>query len=195
MTITFYFQSQRVASKDMDVDMDISQDDYIKQLEAEFRRSSDAFSELMSNSPRQVNQMQKTAGLKKVEYSFVPCKGKLFIGNNVEVDVDYLIEIFAKRQRFQGEIRLDYTTMSEEFEEELKDWENTHQNVKRVGLERSKEWIEANIPLRDIYVMFKNKANEDVFGVLRAVKLQGHKTLGVYNILAEDFNLVDDFRK
>lgn len=194
MTITFYFESQRVSSKDMDVALDISQDDYIKQLEAEFRRSSDAFSELMSNSPRQMNQPQKTTDLKKTEYSFVPCEGKLFVEGGIEADVDYMIEMFARRLKFNGQLRLDYTTISEEFEEELKSWENTHQNVKRLGTEHSAEWVNANLPRRNLYVSFKNKANEDVCGVLNNVILTGHKAAGVYDINAESFDLVDDFR-
>lgn len=111
-----------------------------------------------SNESRQ-NQLQ---GMKEnVAYAKTECV--LFSPDgSVPESVDSMIDKFAAQKEFLVTVNLVNGTMDEEFDEEIRQWNSETRKILCYATKFGNDWVDKNIPRRDLKLSFLNKSGKEV---------------------------------
>lgn len=116
----------------------------------------------------------------KISYAKSECKLLTPNGANFET-VDSMIDKFASQKEFLVSVHFDMSTMDGEFEEELRGWAHETLNILRYSREMLKNgssrsdsdnFLERNIPRKDLRISFLNKSNKRVNFVLKSCEIE-----------------------
>lgn len=116
----------------------------------------------------------------KILYAKTECKLLTPNGANFET-VDSMIDKFASQKEFLITVHFDMSTMDGEFEEELRGWAHETLNILRYSREMiqkgvskndSDNFIERNIPRKDLRLSFLNKSNKRVNFTLKSCEIE-----------------------
>lgn len=127
----------------------------------------------------------------KVAYS--KCNGTLFNSNGENDTVDELIEKFAKQEQFVEMVELKLDSIEEEFETDFLMYLKEHKEIDSYSLSMGEEWSWNHEPKRDIRIVFKNKANQNVYAVLENCKVMDIVDDKTFILFVDKMTLVDKF--
>lgn len=171
-------------------------DDYIKAINDNSFASNKSF-----NSPTNVykgtdgqeyrypNTSQESED--KVEYT--ECEAILCDKSGNEKTVDDFISDYVSQDVQLYVLKFDLDNCDPDFEEELNLWYTEHDNIQKCSDKHSNEWILNNEPKVDVFIVFKNKANETKYAKLSNCKIMEKQKLNIYILLVEQVNLIDKF--
>ena len=74
--------------------------------------------------------------------------------------VDSMIDKFAEQKEFLVTINFNMASMDGEFEEELREWNTETYNILKYSQKMGNEWVDKNIPRRDLRLSFLNKSGK-----------------------------------
>lgn len=116
----------------------------------------------------------------KVVYSKAECT--LFDANDsIGETVDSMIDKFASQSEFIITAHFDMSNMEADFEEELREWGRETLNIRKYSREMFNKgvskneiynFIEKNIPRRDLRLSFSNKSNKRVNFTLKSCEIE-----------------------
>ena len=204
MEVTLYLPYYDYNDGAFDVNNDYyNEDDYINAVSNEYNKNKDVVfnsmldakngsGSLVQGSDGQTYKFgQKTAqNEEKVAYS--PCKGVLYNDSGEDETVDGFIEKFARQKQCIEMVELDGDTSEEEFESEMMLWIKEHDSINQYKDKLGEEWAWTKEPKRNVKVHFKNKANEDIYGVLENCKIMDILDDNMFILFIEKITLVDN---
>ena len=86
--------------------------------------------------------------------------------------VDTMIDKFVSQSEFLVTVNFDMDSMAAEFEEELREWNSETLNILNVGKKMGNEWVESNIPRRNLRLSFLNKSQKLVKFTLDSCEIE-----------------------
>lgn len=144
-----------------------TEEDYVAALKAEEAANGSVIFNAMASgrfditSQYQSNQHKAHTVQENIEYAKTDCT--LYSPNGLTLeDVDSMIDKFASQREFLVTVQFNMTSMEGEFEEEFRAWNNETVTILRHGQQMGKEWVDKNIPKRNLRLSFLNKSNKEV---------------------------------
>ena len=106
-----------------------------------------------------------------IEYAKSDCTLYSPNGSTPET-VDSMIDKFASQREFLVTVQFNMSSMDGEFEEELRQWNIETNNIIKYGPKMGEEWVNKNIPKRNLRLSFLNKSNKEVKFVLENSEIE-----------------------
>ena len=106
-----------------------------------------------------------------IEYASSDCTLYSPNGSSMET-VDSMIDKFVSQREFLVTVQFNMSSMDGEFEEELRQWNIETGNILKYAGKMGEEWINKNIPRRDLRLSFLNKSNKEVKFVLKNSEIE-----------------------
>ena len=106
-----------------------------------------------------------------IEYASSDCTLYSPNGSSMET-VDSMIDKFVSQREFLVTVQFNMSSMDGEFEEELRQWNIETGNILKYAGKIGEEWINKNIPRRDLRLSFLNKSNKEVKFVLKNSEIE-----------------------
>lgn len=106
-----------------------------------------------------------------IEYASSDCTLYSPNGSSMET-VDSMIDKFVSQREFLVTAQFNMSSMEGEFEEELRQWNIETGNILKYAGKIGEEWINKNIPRRDLRLSFLNKSNKEVKFVLENSEIE-----------------------
>lgn len=154
-----------------------SPQDYINALRTEEYRNGQMIFGTMSNGGINNNKTYNGFGRQqhnveeKIAYAKADCT--LYSPNGaVPETVDSMIDKFAAQREFLVTVNFNESGMDAEFEEELSNWNVETKNILKAGAKYGNEWIDKNIPRREMRLSFQNKSNKTVNFILEKCEIE-----------------------
>lgn len=95
--------------------------------------------------------------------SYAKCECSLYSPNgSTPESVDSMIDKFAAQREFLVTVNLFGGSMDAEFTEEMSQWNSETNSILKHGKQMGEEWVNKNIPKRDLQLSFLNKSNKEV---------------------------------
>ena len=86
--------------------------------------------------------------------------------------VDSMIDKFVSQREFLVTAQFNMSSMDGEFEVELRQWNIETGNILKYAGKMGEEWVNKNIPRRDLRLSFLNKSNKEVKFVLENSEIE-----------------------
>ena len=97
----------------------------------------------------------------KIAYAKADCT--LYSPNGaIQETVDSMVDKFAAQKPFIVMANFNMSSMDGEFEEELRAWNRETLNILKHIKEMGGDWVDKNIPKRNIRISFLNKSNKEI---------------------------------
>ena len=106
-----------------------------------------------------------------ITYSKASCVLMSANGGSPET-VDTMIDKFASQNEFLVTVNFDMQSMDAEFEEELREWNSETISILKTGQKMGNEWVETNIPRRNLRLSFLNKSQKLVQFTLDSCEIE-----------------------
>ena len=106
-----------------------------------------------------------------IEYAKSDCVLYSPNGSSMET-VDSMIDKFVSQREFLVTVQLNTSSMDGEFEEEFRQWSMETGNILKYSSKMGAEWVNANIPRRNLRLSFLNKSNKEVNFVLENSEIE-----------------------
>lgn len=180
-----YYTSKEEYSKTLENDYYMNKDVIYNKMNAWNSGSVDLINKSTINSQSFHNNNDDD----DVKYS--KCEVLLYNENYEEETIDSIINYFNENDVFILIIKFNFDTMDEEFEEDLKLWFRTHQNINNIK-EADDDWKFTNQPIRNFKFNFINKFNTQTNGELLNCKLIQQMDNNTYVVLVEKINFINN---
>ena len=118
---------------DVSSDPYISNEDYFRYMQEEINKNDQMVSDYL-NYGKQGNTYYASddfgnGEIKSAKLNFSFCEGSLLNQNGQEESVDSFIDNYVKKNVCLYILKLDFDTMTEEFEEDIREWETEHNKI------------------------------------------------------------------
>lgn len=154
-----------------------SEEDYVAALRAEEAANGSAIFNAMTSgnfntSPYYNQNKGEVHDVKEViEYAKSDCT--LYSPNGATPeDVDSMIDKFASQREFLVTVQFNMSSMDAEFEEELRGWNSETNTILKYSQKMGEEWVNKNIPKRNLRLSFLNKSNKEVKFILENSEIE-----------------------
>ena len=104
--------------------------------------------------------------------------------------VDSMIDKFAEQKEFLVTINFNMASMDGEFEEELREWNTETYNILKYRQKMGNEWVDKNIPRRDLRLSFLNKSGKLVKFVLEGSEIEEKITNNRYLLYVKKMSIL-----
>ena len=175
-----------------------SEDDYINALRAEeAANGSVIFNAMASNS---LDSSTYYGGFEEkrdishnitenIAYAKADCT--LYSPNGAMAEsVDSMIDKFATQKEFLVTVNFNMASMDGEFEEELREWNTETYNILKYSKKMGDEWVDKNIPRRDLRLSFLNKSGKLVKFVLEGSEIEEKITNNRYLLYVRKMSIL-----
>lgn len=125
--------------------------------------------------------------------AYTKCNGTLYNENGELETVDGLIDRFAQQKPFVEMVELDLDSIEEEFETDFLIWIKEHKSIDEYKKKLGEEWCWIHEPIKDLRLVFKNKANQDVYAVFENCKVMDVVDEKTFIFFIEKMTLIDKF--
>jgi hypothetical protein len=125
--------------------------------------------------------------------AYTKCNGTLYNENGELETVDGIIDRFAQQKTFIEMIELDLDSIEEEFETDFLMWIKEHKSIDDYKQKLGEEWSWLHEPIKDLRILFKNKANQDVYAVFENCKVMDVVDEKTFIFFIEKMTLIDKF--
>lgn len=94
-------------------------------------------------------------------YEYAKCDCVLYSPNGFQPEtVDSMIDKFVRKEEFIVTVNFNSSSMDSEFEEEMKQWNSETRSILKYRSKMGEDWVNENIPKRDLRLSFYNKSNK-----------------------------------
>jgi len=156
--------------------------EYIDKMSSEYNNSKDVVYNSILNAQNGTSRLVKGCdeqtykiGSKPIQsedkIAFSSSKGVIYNENGDTETVDNLISHFVNKKPFIEMVEFDDATSEEEFISEISLWVKEHNGINKYMDFKGDEWVLENEPKRNIHIRFRNKANEELDGILENCKI------------------------
>jgi hypothetical protein len=125
--------------------------------------------------------------------AYTKCNGTLYNENGELETVDGIIDRFAQQKTFIEMIELDLDSIEGEFETDFLMWIKEHKSIDGYKRKLGEEWCWIHEPIKDLRLVFKNKANQDVYAVFENCKVMDVVDEKTFIFFIEKMTLIDKF--
>lgn len=125
--------------------------------------------------------------------AYTKCNGTLYNENGELETVDGLIDRFAQQKQFVEMIELDLDSIEEEFETDFLMWIKEHKSIDGYKKKLGEKWCWTHEPIKDLRLVFKNKANQDVYAVFENCKVMDAVDEKTFIFFIDKMTLIDKF--
>lgn len=179
---------------DVSSDPYISNEDYFRHMQEEINKNDQMVSDYL-NYGKQGNTYYASddfgnGEIKSAKLNFSFCEGSLLNQNGQEESVDSFIDNYVKKNVCLYILKLDFDTMTEEFEEDIREWETEHNKITS-RKDKTDEWKDENDPKITLRISFFNKANEEKCAQLQNCRLLEKCEYNIYIIAVEKIVLTE----
>lgn len=175
-----------------------SEDDYINALRAEEEANGSVIFNAMASGAFDSSTYYGGFGEKKdithnivenIAYAKADCT--LYSPNGAMPEsVDSMIDKFAEQKEFLVTINFNMASMDGEFEEELREWNTETYNILKYSQKMGNEWVDKNIPRRDLRLSFLNKSGKLVKFVLEGSEIEEKITNNRYLLYVKKMSIL-----
>ena len=175
-----------------------SEDDYINALRAEEETNGSVIFNAMASGAFDSSTYYGGFGEKKdithnivenIAYAKADCT--LYSPNGAMPEsVDSMIDKFAEQKEFLVTINFNMASMDGEFEEELREWNTETYNILKYSQKMGNEWVDKNIPRRDLRLSFLNKSGKLVKFVLEGSEIEEKITNNRYLLYVKKMSIL-----
>ncbi len=154
-----------------------SEEDYVAALQQEESENGSVIFNAMASGDLSMSQYYGHGGNEKhnvediIEYASSECTLYSPNGSSMET-VDSMIDKFVSQREFLVTAQFNMSSMDGEFEEELRQWNIETGNILKYAGKMGEEWVNKNIPRRDLRLSFLNKSNKEVKFVLENSEIE-----------------------
>ena len=144
-----------------------SEEDYVAALQQEESENGSVIFNAMASGDLSMSPYYGHGGSIKhnvediIEYASSECTLYSPNGSSMET-VDSMIDKFVSQREFLVTAQLNMSSMDGEFEEELRQWNIETGNILKYAGKIGDEWVNKNIPMREMRLSFLNKSNKEV---------------------------------
>lgn len=179
-----------------------NEEDYINAVSSEYNKNKDVVfnsmldakngsASLVQGADGQTYKFGQKTSQNEDKVAYSSCKGVLYNDSGEDETVDGFIEKFARQKQCIEMVELDGDTSEEEFESEMMLWIKEHDSINQYKDKLGEEWVWMKEPKRNVKVHFKNKANEDIYGILENCKIMDIIDNNMFILFIEKITLVD----
>lgn len=175
-----------------------SEDDYINALRAEEAANGSVIFNAMASGSFDSSTYYGGFGEKRnithnivenIAYAKADCT--LYSPNGAMPEsVDSMIDKFAEQKEFLVTINFNMASMDGEFEEELREWNTETYNILKYSQKMGNEWVDKNIPRRDLRLSFLNKSGKLVKFVLEGSEIEEKITNNRYLLYVKKMSIL-----
>ena len=175
-----------------------SEDDYINALRAEEEANGSVIFNAMASGAFDSSTYYGGFGEKKdithnivenIAYAKADCT--LYSPNGAMAEsVDSMIDKFAAQKEFLVTVNFNMASMDGEFEEELREWNTETYNILKYSQKMGNEWVDKNIPRRDLRLSFLNKSGKLVKFVLEGSEIEEKITNNRYLLYVKKMSIL-----
>lgn len=175
-----------------------SEDDYINALRAEEAANGSVIFNAMASGTFDSSTYYGGFGEKRnithnivenIAYAKADCT--LYSPNGAMPEsVDSMIDKFAEQKEFLVTINFNMASMDGEFEEELREWNTETYNILKYSQKMGNEWVDKNIPRRDLRLSFLNKSGKLVKFVLEGSEIEEKITNNRYLLYVKKMSIL-----
>ena len=175
-----------------------SEDDYINALRAEEAANGSVIFNAMASGTFDSSTYYVGFGEKRnithnivenIAYAKADCT--LYSPNGAMPEsVDSMIDKFAEQKEFLVTINFNMASMDGEFEEELREWNTETYNILKYSQKMGNEWVDKNIPRRDLRLSFLNKSGKLVKFVLEGSEIEEKITNNRYLLYVKKMSIL-----
>lgn len=175
-----------------------SEDDYINALRAEEAANGSVIFNAMASGAFDSSTYYGGFGEKRnithnivenIAYAKADCT--LYSPNGAMPEsVDSMIDKFAEQKEFLVTINFNMASMDGEFEEELREWNTETYNILKYSQKLGSEWVDKNIPRRDLRLSFLNKSGKLVKFVLEGSEIEEKITNNRYLLYVKKMSIL-----
>ena len=175
-----------------------SEDDYINALRAEEEANGSVIFNAMASGAFDSSTYYGGFGEKRnithnivenIAYAKADCT--LYSPNGAMPEsVDSMIDKFAEQKEFLVTINFNMASMDGEFEEELREWNTETYNILKYSQKMGNEWVDKNIPRRDLRLSFLNKSGKLVKFVLEGSGIEEKITNNRYLLYVKKMSIL-----
>ena len=203
MEVTLYLPYYDYNDGAFDVNNDYyNEEDYINAVSSEYNKNKDVVfnsmldakngsASLVQGADGQTYKFGQKTSQNEDKVAYSSCKGVLCNDGGEDETVDGFIEKFARQKQCIEMVELDGDTSEEEFESEMMLWIKEHDSINQYKDKLGEEWVWMKEPKRNVKVHFKNKANEDIYGILENCKIMDIIDNNMFILFIEKITLVD----
>lgn len=154
-----------------------SEEDYVAALQKEESENGSVIFNAMASGDLSMSPYYGHGGSIKynvediIEYASSECTLYSPNGSSMET-VDSMIDKFVSQREFLVTAQFNMSSMDGEFEEELRQWNIETGNILKYAGKMGEEWVNKNIPRRDLRLSFLNKSNKEVKFVLENSEIE-----------------------
>ena len=154
-----------------------SEEDYVSALQQEESENGSVIFNAMASGDLSMSPYYGHVGSIKhnvqdiIEYASSDCTLYSPNGSSMET-VDSMIDKFVSQREFLVTAQFNMSSMDGEFEEELRQWNIETGNILKYAGKMGEEWVNKNIPRRDLRLTFLNKSNKEVKFVLENSEIE-----------------------
>lgn len=170
-------------------------DDYIKAMNGNSiaKTSLNASTIVYKGTDGQEYRYSNTSQENEDKVDYTECEAILCDKNGNDKTVDGFISDYVSQDVQLYVLKFNLDDCEPDFEEELNLWYTEHNNIQKCSDKHSNEWILKNEPKVDVFIEFKNKANETKYAKLANCKIMEKQKFNIYILLVEQVNLIDKF--
>ena len=175
-----------------------SEDDYINALRAEEAANGSMIFNAMASNGLNSSTYYGGFGEKRnisdnitenITYAKADCT--LYSPNGAMAEsVDSMIDKFAAQKEFLVTVNFNMASMDGEFEEELREWNTETYNILKYSKKMGDEWVDRNIPRRDLRISFLNKSGKLVKFVLEGSEIEEKITNNRYLLYVRKMSIL-----
>ena len=175
-----------------------SEDDYINALRAEEAANGSVIFNAMASGGFDSSTYYGGFGEKRnithniaenIAYAKADCT--LYSPNGAMAEsVDSMIDKFAAQKEFLVTVNFNMASMDGEFEEELREWNMETYNILKYSQKMGNEWVDKNIPRRDLRLSFLNKSGKLVKFVLEGSEIEEKITNNRYLLYVKKMSIL-----
>ena len=154
-----------------------SEEDYVAALQQEESENGSVIFNAMASGDLRLRPYYGHGGSIKhnvediIEYASSECTLYSPNGSSMET-VDSMIDKFVSQREFLVTAQFNMSSMDGEFEEELRQWNIETGNILKYADKMGEEWVNKNIPRRDLRLSFLNKSNKEVKFILENSEIE-----------------------
>ena len=154
-----------------------SEEDYVSALQQEESENGSVIFNAMASGDLSMSPYYGHGGNEKhnvediIEYASSECTLYSPNGSSMET-VASMIDKFVSQREFLVTAQFNMSSMDGEFEEELRQWNIETGNILKYSGKMGEEWVNKNIPRRDLRLSFLNKSNKEVKFVLENSEIE-----------------------
>lgn len=181
-----------------------SENDYTKKITEEYNKTKDiVYNSILdakngdrgtllgTNGQTYKFDMKVSQNADKVAYT--KCNGILYNENGEMETVDGIIDRFVQQKSFIEMIELELDSIEEEFETDFLMWIKEHKSIDSYKRKLGEKWCWIHEPIKDLRIIFKNKANQDVYAVFENCKVMDVVDEKTFIFFIEKMTLIDKF--